>query len=98
MQTHQNRYPQNNQGYNQNRGTNFNQTQNYQVSPPQQVYQPPQQAQPSPELANYMKTNDVNIRAMQNQINNMRVELKKDIDTTMTRQTNELKQMMSSFI
>ena len=45
-----------------------------------------------------MKSNDVNMRAMQNQINNMRVELKKEIDTTMTRQTNELKQMMSGFI
>ncbi|PWA87837.1 reverse transcriptase domain-containing protein [Artemisia annua] len=96
VQTQQNRYPQNNQGYqnqgyNQNRGNNFNQPQNYQTPSPQQV-------QPSPELSNYMKTNDVNIRAMQNQINNMRVELKREIDTTMTRQTNELKQMMSSFI
>jgi hypothetical protein len=106
VQTNQNRYPQNNQGYqnqgyNKNRGTNFNQVQNhqnYQVPPPQQVYQPPQQVQPSPDFANYMKTIDVSIRAMQNQINNMRVEIKKEIDTTMTRQTNELKQMMSSFI
>jgi hypothetical protein len=99
VQTHQNRYPPTNQGYqnqgyNQNRGTNI-QNQNYQVPPPQQVYQP---SQPSPDFANYMKTNDANLRAMQNQINNMRVELKKDIDTTMTRQTNELKQMMSSFM
>jgi hypothetical protein len=45
-----------------------------------------------------MKSNDVSMRAMQNQINNMGVELKKEIDTTLTRQTNELKQMMSGFL
>ncbi|GJS90902.1 hypothetical protein Tco_0773538 [Tanacetum coccineum] len=56
-----------------------------------------------------MKANDVNMRAMQNQITSMRSELKKEMDTTLTRQnnafknelknelTNDLKNMMSSF-
>jgi hypothetical protein len=49
-----------------------------------------------------MKTNGASMRAMQNQINNMKVELKnefkKEIDTTLIKQANELKNMMSSFM
>ncbi|GJU32031.1 reverse transcriptase domain-containing protein [Tanacetum coccineum] len=45
-----------------------------------------------------MRTNDVNMRAMQNQISNMKTELKNEIQTTMMNQNNELKNMMSSFI
>ncbi|GKC61962.1 hypothetical protein Tco_1089560, partial [Tanacetum coccineum] len=77
-------------GFNQQRGQNFSQgNNNYQAS----NYQTPNnQAQvgPSNEFSNYMMTNDVNMRVMQNQINNMKVELSK--------QTNELKNMMSSFM
>ncbi|GJY32289.1 reverse transcriptase domain-containing protein [Tanacetum coccineum] len=82
--------------YNQNRGNNFNQVnQNYQA-PFNQT-----QVGPSNDFANYMKTNDVNMRAMQNQISNMKTELKKEFQTTMLNRNNELKNdpknMMSSF-
>ncbi|GJV16452.1 hypothetical protein Tco_1361775 [Tanacetum coccineum] len=67
VQNNQNRFNQN-QGYNQNRGNNFNQgNQNYQASP---------QNEPSNDLSSYMKTNDVNMKVMQNQISNMRTELR----------------------
>ncbi|GJS04878.1 reverse transcriptase domain-containing protein [Tanacetum coccineum] len=79
MQNNQNRFNQN-QGYNQNRGNNFNQG--------NQNYQAPPQVGPSNDLSNYMKANDVNMRVMQNQISNMRTELKKEMDTTLTRQNN----------
>ncbi|GJW63493.1 reverse transcriptase domain-containing protein [Tanacetum coccineum] len=96
VQNNQNRFNQN-QGYNQNRGNNFNQG--------NQNYQAPPQVGPSNDLSNYMKANDVNMRVMQNQISNMRSELKKEMDTTLTRQnnafknelTNDIKNMMSSF-
>ncbi|GJY03229.1 reverse transcriptase domain-containing protein [Tanacetum coccineum] len=83
---------QNNQnGYNQNRGNNFNQgNQNYQA-PFNQT-----QVGPSNDFSNYMKTNDVNMRAMQNQISNMKTELKNEFQTTMKNQNNELKNMMSN--
>ncbi|GJW96733.1 reverse transcriptase domain-containing protein [Tanacetum coccineum] len=92
VQNNQNRYNQN-QGYNQNRGNNFNQgNQNYQA-PLNQT-----QVGPSNDFSNYMRTNDVNMRAMQNQISNMKTELKNEIQTTMMNQNNELKNLMSSFI
>ncbi|GJT43629.1 reverse transcriptase domain-containing protein [Tanacetum coccineum] len=90
-----------NQGFNQNRGNNFNQG--------NQNYQAPPQVGPSNDLSSYMKTNDVNMKIMQNQITNMRTELKKEMDNTLTRQnnafknelknelTNDIKNMMSSF-
>ncbi|GJW60746.1 hypothetical protein Tco_0110081 [Tanacetum coccineum] len=92
VQNNQNRYNQN-QGYNQN---HFNQgNQNYQA-PLNQT-----QVGPSNDFSNYMKTNDVNMRAMQNQINNMKAEFKNEVQTTMRNQSNELKNdiknMMSSF-
>ncbi|GJW99879.1 reverse transcriptase domain-containing protein [Tanacetum coccineum] len=87
VQNNQNRYNQN-QGYNQN---NFNQgNQNYQA-PLNQT-----QVGPSNDFSNYMKTNDVNMRAMQNQISNMKTELKNEFQTTMKNQNNELKNMMSN--
>ncbi|GJV16766.1 reverse transcriptase domain-containing protein [Tanacetum coccineum] len=96
VQNNQNRFNQN-QGYNQNRGNNFNQG--------NQNYQTPPQVGPLNDLSNYMKANDVNMRVMQNQIRNMRSELKKEMDTTLTRQNNsfknelinDIKNMMSSF-
>ncbi|GJT69057.1 reverse transcriptase domain-containing protein [Tanacetum coccineum] len=52
---------------------------------------------PSNDFSNYMKTNDVNMRAMQNQ----KEEFKNEVQTTMRNQSNELKNdiknMMSSF-
>ncbi|GKD65209.1 hypothetical protein Tco_1307317, partial [Tanacetum coccineum] len=73
-----------NQGYNQNYQAPFNQT----------------QVGPSNDFLNYIKTNDVNMRAMQNQINNMKEEFKNEVQNTMRNQRNELKNdiknMMSS--
>ncbi|GKC60320.1 hypothetical protein Tco_1087918 [Tanacetum coccineum] len=63
-----------NQGYNQNRGNN-------QGNP---IYQAPvQQTQvaPSNELSNYKKMIDTNIKAMQNQINNMKNEMRNEMQT-----------------
>ncbi|GJU78647.1 reverse transcriptase domain-containing protein [Tanacetum coccineum] len=100
VQNNQNRFNQNH-GYNQNWGNNFNQG--------NQNYQAPPQVRPSNNLSSYMKTNDVNIRVMQNRISNTRMELKKEMDTTLTRQnnafknelknelTNDINNMMSSF-
>ncbi|GKB48004.1 reverse transcriptase domain-containing protein [Tanacetum coccineum] len=86
-----------NQGFNQNRGNSFNQG--------NQNYQAPSQVGPSNDLSSSMKTNDVNMKIMQNQITNMRTELKKEMDNMLTRQnnalknelTNNIKNMMSSF-
>ncbi|GJZ51497.1 reverse transcriptase domain-containing protein [Tanacetum coccineum] len=91
VQNNQNQYNQN-LGYNQNRGNNFNQgNQNYQA-PLNQT-----QVGPSNDFSNYMRTNDVNMRAMQNQISNMKTELKNEFQNTMMNQNNELKNMMHSF-
>ncbi|GJR12841.1 reverse transcriptase domain-containing protein [Tanacetum coccineum] len=85
---------QNNQNrYNQN---HFNQgNQNYQA-PFNQTH-----VGPSNDFSNYMKTNDVNMRAMQNQITNIKAEFKNKVQTTMRNQSNELKNdiknMMSNF-
>ncbi|GJR49513.1 hypothetical protein Tco_1400034 [Tanacetum coccineum] len=59
------------------------------------------QVAPSNELSNYKKIIDTNIKAMQNQINNVKNELRNEmqtsIQTSMSNQTNELKNMMASF-
>ncbi|GJR30959.1 reverse transcriptase domain-containing protein [Tanacetum coccineum] len=59
------------------------------------------QVGPSNDFSNYMKTNDVDMRAMQNQINNMKAKFKNEVQTTMRNQSNELKNdiknMMSNF-
>ncbi|GJZ05828.1 reverse transcriptase domain-containing protein [Tanacetum coccineum] len=79
----------------------------YQLSFPEcnQNYQAPPQVGPSNDLSSYMKTNDVNMKIMQNQITNIRTELKKEMDNTLTRQnnafknklTNDIKNVTSSF-
>ncbi|GJW38465.1 hypothetical protein Tco_0064310 [Tanacetum coccineum] len=103
VKNNQNRYNQNqNQGNyqapnNQGRGQNFNQgNNNYQAL---NFQAPNYQAQvgPSNDLSNYIKTNEVNMRAMQNQINNMKIELKNEFKTSMTNQNNEIKNMLSNF-
>ncbi|GKD74727.1 hypothetical protein Tco_1333009 [Tanacetum coccineum] len=92
VQNNQNRFSQP-QGY--NRGNNFNQNANYQA-PIQQ-----NQSVPLSELEKIKKTNEANMKAMQNQINNvkneLRNEMKNSIQTSMSNQTNELKNMMASF-
>ncbi|GJU11552.1 reverse transcriptase domain-containing protein [Tanacetum coccineum] len=91
-QNDQNRFSQP-QGY--NRGNKFNKNAIYQA--------PIQQNQnvPLSELEKFQKTNEANIKAMQNQINNvknkLRNEMQNSIQTSMSNQTNELKNMMASF-
>ncbi|GJY95569.1 reverse transcriptase domain-containing protein [Tanacetum coccineum] len=91
VQNNQTRY---NQGYNQNRGNN-------QGNPNYQALIQQTQVAPSNELSNYKKINDANMKAMQNQINNVKNELRNEmqtlIQTSMSNQTNKLKNMMSSF-
>ncbi|GJZ85990.1 hypothetical protein Tco_0657600 [Tanacetum coccineum] len=87
VQNNQSRY---NQGYNQNRGNNQGNL-NYQT-PIQQT-----QVAPSNELSNYKKINDANMKAMQNQINNVKNELRNEMQTSISNQTNELKNMMANF-
>ncbi|GJU29357.1 reverse transcriptase domain-containing protein [Tanacetum coccineum] len=91
VQNNQTRY---NQGYNQNRGNN-------QGNPNYQALIQQTQVAPSNELLNYKKINDANMKAMQNQINNVKNELRNEmqtsIQTSMSNQTNELKNMMASF-
>ncbi|GJY72709.1 reverse transcriptase domain-containing protein [Tanacetum coccineum] len=91
VQNNQNQY---NQGYNQNRGTN-QVNQSYQAP----IQQP--QVAPSNELSNYKRIIDTNMKAMQNQINNVKNELRNEMQTSiqasMSNQTNELKNMMASF-
>ncbi|GJS35129.1 reverse transcriptase domain-containing protein [Tanacetum coccineum] len=85
-------YNQGNTGYRPQRVAN-------QIRPPAPVQQT--QVAPSNELSNYKKMIDTNIKAMQNQINNvkneLRNEMKTSIQTSMSNQTNELKNMMASF-
>ncbi|GJR21878.1 reverse transcriptase domain-containing protein [Tanacetum coccineum] len=92
VQNNQNRFSQP-QGY--NRGNNFNQNPTYQA-PIQQ-----NQSVPLSELEIFKKINDVNIKAMQTQINNVKNELRNEmqnsIQTSMSNQTNELKNMMANF-
>ncbi|GKD51917.1 reverse transcriptase domain-containing protein [Tanacetum coccineum] len=56
---------------------------------------------PLSELENFKKINDVNMKAMQAQINNVKNELRNEmqnsIQASMSNQTNELKNMMASF-
>ncbi|GJX08997.1 reverse transcriptase domain-containing protein [Tanacetum coccineum] len=92
VQNNQNRF---NQPQEYNQGNNFNQDTSYQA-PIQQ-----NQVVPLSELEKIKKTNDVNIKAMQAQINNVKNELRNEMQTSiqasMSNQTNELKNMMASF-
>nr|GEW13820.1 reverse transcriptase domain-containing protein [Tanacetum cinerariifolium] len=92
VQNNQNRFSQP-QGY--NRGNNFNQDQSYQA-PIQQ-----NQVVPLSELEKIKKINEITIKAMQTQINNVKNELRNEIKTliqaSMSNQTNELKNMMARF-
>ncbi|GJZ46231.1 hypothetical protein Tco_0593827 [Tanacetum coccineum] len=92
VQKNQNRFSQP-QGY--NRGKNFKQDTSYQA-PIQQ-----NQVVPLSELEKNKKINKVNIKAMQAQINNVKNELRNEMQTSiqasMSNQTNELKNLMASF-
>nr|GFB87284.1 hypothetical protein [Tanacetum cinerariifolium] len=75
-----------------NRGNNFNQSQSYQA---------PTQQNPLCELEKIKRVNKANMKAMQTQINNVKNELRNEmnnsIQASMSNQTNELKNMMASF-
>ncbi|GJV15453.1 reverse transcriptase domain-containing protein [Tanacetum coccineum] len=92
VQNNQNRFIQP-QGY--NRGNNFKQDTSYQA-PIQQ-----NQVVLLSELEKIKKINEVNIKDMQAQINNVKNELRNEMQTSiqasMSNQTNELKNMMASF-
>ncbi|GJW02582.1 reverse transcriptase domain-containing protein [Tanacetum coccineum] len=72
-----------------------------QIRPPGFAQPDQTQVAHSNELLNYKKINDDNMKAMQNQINNVKNELRNEmqtsIQTSMSNQTNELKNMMASF-
>nr|GEV13165.1 hypothetical protein [Tanacetum cinerariifolium]GEX45163.1 hypothetical protein [Tanacetum cinerariifolium] len=92
VQNNQNRFSQP-QGY--NRGNNFNQDSSYQA-PMQQNH-----VVPFSELEKIKKMNEINMKAMQTQINNvkneLRNEMKPSIQASMSNQTNEVKNVMASF-
>ncbi|GJS16453.1 hypothetical protein Tco_0410925 [Tanacetum coccineum] len=71
VQNNQTRY---NQVYNQDRG-NYQGNQNYQALIQQT------QVAPSNELSNYKKINEANMKAMQNQINNVKNELRNEVQS-----------------
>ncbi|GJX39966.1 reverse transcriptase domain-containing protein [Tanacetum coccineum] len=77
---------------NQNRGNNYNPGNSTYRAPNQ-----PTQAAQSNELANYMKVNDTNMRAMQNQITNMKTVLKNEFQATMLQQNNKLENMLRNY-
>ncbi|GKA41562.1 hypothetical protein Tco_0734222 [Tanacetum coccineum] len=83
------------QGYVSAAAVNYNQDTSYQA-PTQQ-----NQVVPLSELEKIKKINEVNIKAMQAQINNVKNELRNEMQTSiqasMSNQTNELKNMMASF-
>nr|GEW89427.1 reverse transcriptase domain-containing protein [Tanacetum cinerariifolium] len=93
VQNNQNQFGQT-QGF--NRGTNFNQEQTYQAT-----------AQSNQnfhlnELEKIKRIKDVSMKAMQNQIdmvkNELRNEMKTSIQTSLSNQTNEIKNMMASLL
>nr|GEV48254.1 reverse transcriptase domain-containing protein [Tanacetum cinerariifolium] len=92
VQNNQNRFSQP-QRY--NRGNNFNQDSSYQA--PMQK----NQVVPISKLEKIKKINEINIKSMQTQINNVKYELKNEMKTliqaSMFNQTNALKNMMASF-
>ncbi|GJY88232.1 hypothetical protein Tco_0502860 [Tanacetum coccineum] len=87
-------YRDNIQGYVSAVAVNYNQDTSYQA-PIQQ-----NQVVHLSELEKIKKINDVNLKAMQDQINNVKNELRNEmtsIQASMSNQTNELKNMMASF-
>ncbi|GKB54356.1 reverse transcriptase domain-containing protein [Tanacetum coccineum] len=91
-------YRDNIQGYVAAAAGNYNQG-NSDYRPPAPIQQ--NQSVPLSELEKIKKTNEANMKPMQNQINNvknkLRNEMQNSIQTSMLNQTNELKNMMASF-
>nr|GEX93298.1 hypothetical protein [Tanacetum cinerariifolium] len=92
VQNNQNRFGQP-QGF--NRSTNFNQEQPYQATQSNQNFH-------LNELEKIKMMNDVSLKAMQNQIdmvkNKLRNEMKASIQTSLSKQTNKIKNMMASLL
>ncbi|GKB04094.1 hypothetical protein Tco_0832237, partial [Tanacetum coccineum] len=90
-------YQDNIQGYVAAAAGNYNQG-NSGYRPPAPIQQ--NQSVPLNELEKFKKINDVNMKAMQTQINNVKNELRSamqnSIQASMSNQTNELKNMMAS--
>nr|GEX01460.1 hypothetical protein [Tanacetum cinerariifolium] len=91
------------QGYVAAAAVNYNQG-NSGYRPPDQPYQAPtkqNQVVPLSELEKIKKVNEANMKAMQIQINNVKIKLRNEIQNSiqasMSNQTNELKNMMASF-
>ncbi|GJY77614.1 reverse transcriptase domain-containing protein [Tanacetum coccineum] len=89
-------YQDNIQAYISAAAVNYNQG-NVGHHPPSVAHQVRPPAAPSNELANYMKVNDTNKRAMQNQITNMKTVLKNEFQATMLQQNNKLENMLSNY-
>nr|GFC88936.1 hypothetical protein [Tanacetum cinerariifolium] len=93
VQNNQNRFGQP-QGF--NRSTNFNQEQPYQATTQSN------QNFHLNELEKIKRMNEVSLKAMQNQIdmmkNELRNEMKTSIQTSLSNQTNEIKNMMDSLL
>ncbi|GJW15932.1 reverse transcriptase domain-containing protein [Tanacetum coccineum] len=91
-------YQDNIQGYVAAAAGNYNQG-NAGCRPPAPIQQ--NQSVLLSELENFKKTNEANMKAMQTQINNVKNELRNEmqssIQASMSNQTNELKNMMASF-
>nr|GFC17346.1 hypothetical protein [Tanacetum cinerariifolium] len=92
VQNNQNRFGQP-QGF--NRSPNFNQEQPYQATQSNQNFQ-------LNDLEKIKRMNDVSLKAMRNQIdmvkNELRNEMKSSIQTSLSNQTNEIKNMMASLL
>nr|GFB45692.1 reverse transcriptase domain-containing protein [Tanacetum cinerariifolium] len=92
VQNNQNRFSQP-QGF--NRSPNFNQEQPYQATQSNQNFH-------LNELEKIKRMNDVSLKAMQNLIdmvkNELRNEMKTYIQTSLSNQTNEIKNMMANFL
>nr|GFC63391.1 hypothetical protein [Tanacetum cinerariifolium] len=92
VQNNQNRFGQP-QGF--NRSTNFNQEQQYRATQSNQNFH-------LNELEKIKRMNDVSLKAMQNEIdmvkNELRNEMKTSIQTSLSNQTNEIKNMMASLL
>nr|GFB35757.1 reverse transcriptase domain-containing protein [Tanacetum cinerariifolium] len=92
VQNNQNQFGQP-QGF--NRSINFNQDQPYQATQSNQNFH-------LNKLEKIKRMNDVNLKAMQNQIdmvkNELKNEMKTSIQTSLSNQTNEIKNMMASLL
>nr|GEU29973.1 hypothetical protein [Tanacetum cinerariifolium] len=88
------------QGYVSATAVNYNQG-NFGYRPPSVANQIRPPVVPLSELEKIKKMNEINIKAIQTQINNvknkLRNEMKTSIQASMSNQTNELKNMMASF-